>query len=179
MPYTSLNDAQVLCPALAPGKTQVWYMRPEWFRFGSLGSNPRVSIMPVTHILLGTIASTNPEEIFLSLQGETWSPLGRARDMLRKMGLEHTSMSVGDVLVIEDTVYLTMRTGFSTIGTWTPPEPPAVKCEHVDELLIEMNRWANHFSQWGYDQSDSKLAARCVRKAKALRESVAAIVDAD
>ena len=47
---------------------------------------------------LMTLMAGDMEEIFYYLQGEMWSPEGEARDLISELGLEHTSISVGDIL---------------------------------------------------------------------------------
>jgi hypothetical protein len=55
-------------------------------------------------------------DIYLVMQGETWSPEGEARELILRSGLKHTSMSVGDL--IEDpetgTIYEVAASGFNT-----------------------------------------------------------------
>ena len=98
-PYRHLNDAQgkSLCAGLAYGATEVWYAFTPTFMVGPF--KPRV-----THQLLGMVAGdatteTDRDALFVSLQGEAWSPEGEAREFILGLGLDHTSMSVGDVLV--------------------------------------------------------------------------------
>lgn len=38
------------------------------------------------------------EHVFWQMQGENWSPHGEAREMIRALGLTHTSMYVGDIV---------------------------------------------------------------------------------
>lgn len=56
------------------------------------------------------------ENLYVFMQGENWSPNGEARDLIRGLGLKHTSMSVGDI--IEDTetgqFYIVDFAGFKT-----------------------------------------------------------------
>jgi hypothetical protein len=37
------------------------------------------------------------EELFWRMQGENWSPNGEARELIKAKGVQHTSMSVGDI----------------------------------------------------------------------------------
>ena len=37
------------------------------------------------------------EELYWRMQGENWSPNGEAREVLMLTGVQHTSMSVGDI----------------------------------------------------------------------------------
>jgi hypothetical protein len=39
------------------------------------------------------------------MQAENWSPNGEARPLLKRLGLTHTSMSVGDVIRDEEGTY--------------------------------------------------------------------------
>lgn len=112
--YTSLNDASERCPNLAPGDVEVWYMRPDWFRRGIQGDRPDPAKLSETHILLGKVSGKCREMLWCSLQGENWSPEGEARSMLLSLGLEHTSMSVGDV-VKDGKTYVVDCMGFAEI----------------------------------------------------------------
>jgi len=38
------------------------------------------------------------ENVFALMQGDLWSPQGEARPIIRGLGLQHTSMSVGDLV---------------------------------------------------------------------------------
>lgn len=38
------------------------------------------------------------EDVFIQMQGEMWSPNGEARQAIRDFQLDHTSMSIGDVV---------------------------------------------------------------------------------
>jgi hypothetical protein len=87
-------------------KFQVWYMKPEWFREGGFGKLPDPANLEATHVLLKSIeveaGTPNPREyVFHQMQGEIWSPAGEARALIESKGLQHTSMSVGDVIVTE------------------------------------------------------------------------------
>lgn len=55
----------------------------------------QIAVSPVTDL----------SEIFRYYQGENWSPEGEARDLIQGLGLNHTSMSVGDVVVVGDVLY--------------------------------------------------------------------------
>ncbi len=44
------------------------------------------------------LEADNLEQVFQYLQGEIWSPRGEARELMRELGLNHTSMSVGDLI---------------------------------------------------------------------------------
>lgn len=102
-PYRHLNDAaeRYELPILGPGSVQVWYLRP---------GHPELQVQPEdvtadpakldqTHALLGSIRGGELEDVWIALQGENWSERGEARGLIQGLGLHHTSMSVGDVLV--------------------------------------------------------------------------------
>jgi len=51
-----------------------------------------------THMLVrGAVSALDIDNLFYLMQGEIWSPNGEARPLIQKLGLSHTSMSVGDV----------------------------------------------------------------------------------
>ena len=107
--------------ALTTGSTQIWYWRPELARDFLMGprfiKEHNINFDPKnlakTHILLGTIPETDPEDVFHYMQGEVWSPNGEARPIIQGKGLSHTSMSVGDVMVIGGEVIMVDMFGFS------------------------------------------------------------------
>lgn len=115
--WSTLNDAAQLvaqrgptyATALAEGDCEVWYARSS--RDLGMGYDfckehgllPKAGKLTDTHVLLGKVdADANMSRIFEALQGECWSPNGEARSLIRKLELSHTSMSVGDVIVIAD-----------------------------------------------------------------------------
>ncbi|MCP3927282.1 MAG: hypothetical protein GY714_32385 [Desulfobacterales bacterium] len=70
----------------------IYYQKNPTFSF-TTDSSSLVEI-----IQLFNIQANDMEEIFLYMQGEVWSPAGEARELIRALGLVHTSMSVGDVI---------------------------------------------------------------------------------
>ena len=98
--YQGLEDV------FGAGDLEVWYMRPEFFRFGTQGARPNhdPNNLLWTHIKLGSVSDCKVgdygkatlDQMWMELQGERWSPNGEARELIRSMGLKHTSMSVGD-----------------------------------------------------------------------------------
>lgn len=52
----------------------------------------------ITHCYLGSLYAKDLEEVFVVMQGERWSPNGEARELIKAAGLQHTSMSVGDII---------------------------------------------------------------------------------
>jgi len=115
--YSSLADAaKVTGDQRYAGKgTKIWYAKKGMTR--DLGMGPTyllqkepdlaAKIVPKSeadlkknHVLLGEIGEKNVGKVIQMMQGESWSPKGQANSLLRKLGLGHTSMSVGDVIQI-------------------------------------------------------------------------------
>jgi len=104
----------------------VYYMRPDFFRDGLMGAKwlkergklPDPKDLEKTHIFLGSFEAADLENLFYKMQGEVWSPNGEARPIIEAKGLRHTSMSVGDIAVDQETwiVHLVDRWGFAKIG---------------------------------------------------------------
>jgi hypothetical protein len=117
--YKSLNDAAKLIPGLTKGSTEIWY----WKDIASMDTPTTPETLKDTHVLLGSIEETDPEQIYAALQGESWSPKGEAKDLIRGLGLSHTSMSVGDVIKIGDKYMVVAAAGFEELGKETKPEP--------------------------------------------------------
>lgn len=46
-----------------------------------------------------TIKADTIEQVFSRMQTENWSPKGEARELIASLGLVHTSMSVGDIVI--------------------------------------------------------------------------------
>jgi hypothetical protein len=96
----------------------VWYMRPEWFREGICGAYPDPTDLNKTHVHLLDREAPDLERLWVGMQGERWSPNGEARGLIKSKGLQHTSMSVGDVAVDGDRVHVVASMGFTDITPW-------------------------------------------------------------
>jgi hypothetical protein len=86
---------------------QVYYAhRPAYHPSGQLGT-PLLTVprLAHTHARVTTIEADSRAEAWLRMQAENWSPHGEARPLIERLGLTHTSMSVGDVLRDEEGVY--------------------------------------------------------------------------
>lgn len=104
----------------------VYYMKPEFFSDGLMGVDwlrehgklPDGSNLDRTHIFLRTATVHDLEALYRKMQGEVWSPNGEARELIEAKGLGHTSMSVGDIAVDQDSweVFMVDRFGFANIG---------------------------------------------------------------
>src|SRR5262249_30608608 len=110
----------------------IWYMRPEFFRDGILGVEwlrsqgrmPNPEALEHTHIHLKDLCLAGGrdqlEQVFHDMQGEVWSPNGEARALIISKGLAHTSMSVGDVVVVEGDASIVDTFGFSLLCNEVP-----------------------------------------------------------
>jgi predicted kinase len=123
--FTSLNDAAVYDDAYKKGSTEIWYaidagigalyMGLDHLRKYEPRAIPTAATLAKTHVRVGKIAETRPERIFGLMQGERWSPQGEARTLIRKLGLRHTSMNVGDVIKVGGKVLFVDRVGFKKL----------------------------------------------------------------
>lgn len=117
--YKTLNDASHLAKELSTGTTKVWYCKDSRNAFFGVNELERIAGHRIdkanisdTHALVGEISSVDLEDIFYVMQGEVWSPNGEARDLIRSLGLDHTSMSVGDAIQIGDAIHFVGSIGF-------------------------------------------------------------------
>jgi hypothetical protein len=98
----------------------IWYMRPEWFPQGILGAKPNPRKLTETHVHLKDLTVVGGvqqmEVAFARMQGESWSPNGEACLLIEAKGLQHTSMSVGDVIVRDGVAYVVATVGFDRLG---------------------------------------------------------------
>ena len=114
--YQSLNDAQQYFSVLAPGKTEIWYVNNKGFREFIHGDKlPSIENLEKTHILLGKIRGIDLEETYRIMQAEFWSPEGEAAPLLQKLGLKHTSMSIGDVIKTGGKYFVVSSRGFKNL----------------------------------------------------------------
>lgn len=99
--YESINDAAEKyenLSGLADGDTQIWYAK----KFHIESNKIDLDKIGETHTLIGLIKETDLDKIFYMMQGEQWSPKGEAFKIIVGAGTDHTSMSVGDLVVIGD-----------------------------------------------------------------------------
>jgi len=100
-------------------KYQVWYMRPAFFSDGITGSRlPDARNLSATHVHLKDVETTRGlEAVYTEMQGEVWSPNGEARELIQSKGLQHTSMSIGDVIVDDvGNAHVVSNVGYKGIG---------------------------------------------------------------
>jgi hypothetical protein len=81
----------------------IFYRKEPTFR---LDKDISMETLSKTHVYLAAVSdsdgrSVSRDAVFSAMQAEVWSPNGEGRNIIRRLGLKHTSMSVGDVLVAE------------------------------------------------------------------------------
>lgn len=124
--YKSLNDAAHYDALYGPGSTEIWYAKDaamrdfvmglDFLRRHDPGKVPTRATYKKSHVRIGKIKANRPERIFGMMQGERWSPEGEARTMLGKLGIHHTSMSIGDIVKIGTKVLFVDRDGFTELS---------------------------------------------------------------
>jgi hypothetical protein len=79
---------------------QIFYARQPTFRASGALGIPRLMTadLQATHIHLCDVDAGSLDDAWRKLQAEQWSPNGEARPLIERLGLHHTSMSVGDVI---------------------------------------------------------------------------------
>jgi hypothetical protein len=51
-----------------------------------------------THVFVTEVEACSLDGVYLRMQAEAWSPNGEVRELIQRLGLQHTSMSVNDVV---------------------------------------------------------------------------------
>lgn len=103
--YNSLQDAG---EQYASGTNQVWYWKENLGNEMMLGYDalreknklPDVNNLSATHVLIGTLAENDLEKIYELMQAESWSPQNQAESLTKKMGVGHTNISTGDIIIL-------------------------------------------------------------------------------
>lgn len=123
--YTTLNDAG---PSYSPGQTQIWYWKEnlghemmkgvEYLKRAHLF--PNINNLERTHVLIGSIAETDPEKIFSLMQAESWSPQDQARSMIEKLRVGHVSMTTGDIIVSQNKIVIRDKKAFVNLNPGDP-----------------------------------------------------------
>jgi hypothetical protein len=120
--YTNLSDASasVFDKRYGTGRAKVWYAKPRFSRESFMGvawmkangTLPTPATIAENYICVGALDTESPEAAFHMMQGCIWSPNGEARAFIDSLGLEHTSMSVGDIFEVNGRFFVTDRVGF-------------------------------------------------------------------
>ena len=86
---------------------QVYYARKPTFHPSGQFGTPRLTVTALaqSHVRLGEVEAASLNDTFCQMQGENWSPRGEARPLLERLGLGHTSVSVGDVIRDQEGLY--------------------------------------------------------------------------
>jgi hypothetical protein len=79
------------------------------------GTLPDPANLAKTHVRVGTLATTDPEAVWMAMQGESWSPRGEARELIASLGIGHTSMHIGDVVVVNGEAHMVDGCGFQRL----------------------------------------------------------------
>ena len=108
---------------------KVFYCKEPSFRDDSMPKD--MNHFEVGWVFLKDVDAENLEDLFVKMQGEVWSPKGEANDLIKGLGLHHTSMSVGDVAVDENrNIHFCAMIGWEKLG---------FKYKTNKELLNELN----------------------------------------
>ena len=126
--YTSIQDAVAVTGDVgySTGTTEIWYANDAFIREAGMGYEwlEKKGILPdpshytkleLTHVFLGRIKESNLNKVMRMMQGQFWSPEGEARSLIRRKGLGHTSMSVGDIIRANGKTLLVDRVGFKEL----------------------------------------------------------------
>ena len=102
-------------------KYKVFYAKtPRPLPHAGQGRSDPVTVerLPETHVFVRDVDGESKDDVFRLMQGEVWSPQGEARPLIERLGLSHTSMSVGDVVQDEEGHYwLCAKVGWTEIGS--------------------------------------------------------------
>jgi hypothetical protein len=77
----------------------VYYQRPTTGFTFLQRDDLTVANLEKTHALVKKgLRASSKDAVFAKMQGEHWSPQGQAIPLIKSLGLQHTSMSVNDVV---------------------------------------------------------------------------------
>ena len=101
-------------------KFKVYYAIEPIFRRGELDFGrevPTIEMLHRTHKFVKQVETEDLEDVFFQMQGEQRSSNSDTRDLIKSLGLSHTSMSIGDVIEDEDgRFYALEMVGFSELS---------------------------------------------------------------
>lgn len=121
--YRSLLDAVDVTgdDRYGSGRTQIFYFNKGLFSKFSRGTrgldlNAVLADLGNTHTRIGRVNETDLSKIFNMMQGEVWSPNGEANTMPAMSKTGHTSMSIGDVIMLPNgSAYMVDFSGFTNL----------------------------------------------------------------
>lgn len=91
---------------------KIWYRKDPTFQPDHELTEERIKR---THVLVQEIEADNIEDAYWKMQGENWSPNGEARPLITRLGLHHTSMSVGDVIEYQNQFWQVDYSGWNPV----------------------------------------------------------------
>lgn len=105
------------------GPVAIWYARPAAQRdfYSGLafakesGHDLTRETLGKTHVHLGNIEADDAEMAYAMMQGDYWSPGAAAKQWLISLGLDHTSMFLGDVIDFKEQLLFVEVEGFSVL----------------------------------------------------------------
>ena len=142
---------------LLNGETEIWYMKHPIYHDSAFAMiDP--SDLGATHVKLGNISATDLNEAYETMQGHTWSPVGKAREFIKALGICHTSMSIGDVIRTEKGTWMVAGMGFKEFGKRAERKPAFENdaCRHVglmatcnacDRIIWEDEDWMGRYAE--------------------------------
>lgn len=132
-------------PDESQGQTQVWYAKPPMRRLFGQGvfamrehgvPPPDPNDLAETHIHLINVKPTDPVKVMQMMQGEKWSPDGSAVKLVKSKGLNHVSMSVGDVIVAPGRTVMVDTRGFYDLGSDRSMNEDLDFSSYIDKGLV-------------------------------------------
>lgn len=84
-------------------KAKVWYAKNFT---GFVNLDVKKETLEETHVFVKEVEyEEDMENVFFFMQAEQWSPNGEARGLIESLGLQHTSMAVGDIVETNGELY--------------------------------------------------------------------------
>ena len=139
--FTSINDSKAVKSISKKGniKIKIWYVSEngdlyhgDYIRDLSCGYkryvkgnekyiNYDVANVGETHVSIGEFTTDICDDMFLNeiysvFQGERWSPEGEARALINSLDAIHTSISIGDIIQVNEIFYVVDRSGFEILN---------------------------------------------------------------
>lgn len=108
-------------------------MKFKIYYFKDFNSKTSVEKLKDTHSFVKEIEAQNKEDVFFLMQGENWSRNGEALSLIEQKKLNHTSMSIGDVIEDElGDVFIVEISGFRKLGNaWKEINPSIIQGEFI------------------------------------------------
>jgi hypothetical protein len=121
--YQSLRDTARITgdSRYGVGDFTIWYFRPSerilmkgnsYIRTHHPERLPRPWNLERTHIRVGNVNEDNKDEILTMMQARLWNPRGEADAFVERLGLDHVSMTAGDVIQRGDECFMVDSLGW-------------------------------------------------------------------